>query len=288
MALHPMVSYAMPCGQPATAASKPKYRIELIDKVFAVLGAFTLERSELMLREIVETTGQSQSSAYRILANLIRHGVIERDDDTHRYRIGPRLHELGRLAYPQLCRVAAAALDPVRHEFGYTANLSVRAGEDVILAEVLNSTRPLSLTSSVGAREPLAATASGKCLLAFAPPGEGAALVDRLELRAWTPASITTPEALAAELDRVRARGYALDRGEFVSHGRCVAVPVFDRLGVCAAVSLSGPDDMLAPGRIEAIVGRLLEVGAAVSRDLGCVVGYPPLEHGRVPAGAPS
>jgi DNA-binding IclR family transcriptional regulator len=281
-----MVWCVMASGQPATAASAPKYRVELIDKVFALLGSFAPDRPELTLREIVETTGQSHSSAYRILVNLTRHGVLERDDDTHRYRIGPRLHELGSLAYGDLRRVVAPALGLLRDQFGYTANLSVRAGEEVILVEVLSSPRPFSLTSSVGAREPLAATASGKCLLAFAPPAERAALLKRVDLCAWTPTSITSPDAVAAELERVRARVWAIDEGEYVSHGRCVAVPLFDRLGaVCAAISLSGPDDMLAPGRLDAVAARLLDVGAAVSRELGCVAGYPPLERARQAAG---
>jgi DNA-binding IclR family transcriptional regulator len=275
--------------QPPAAPSAPQYRAALIDKVFAVLGAFTSDRSELTLREIVEATGQPQSSAYRILVNLVRHAVVQRDDDTHRYRLGPRLHELGSMACGDLRRVAAPTLEQLRNEFGYTANLGVRAGDEVILVEVLGSARPFSLTSSIGTREPLAATASGKCLLAFAPPAERAALVNRLELRGWTPASITAVEALAAELERVRARVYALDEGEYVSHGRCVAVPLFDRLGaICAAVSLSGPDDMLASGRLDAIAARLLEIGAAVSRELGCVAGYPPLERARPAAREPA
>src|SRR5579872_1996913 len=201
----------MATSQPAAPAGPAKYRIELIEKVFALLSAFTIDRCELTLRELVDATGQSQSGAYRILVNLTRHGVVQRDGETHRYRIGPRLHELGSLAYGDLRRVAAPALDRLRHEFGYTANLSVRAGDEVILVEVLGSARPFSLTSTVGAREPLAATASGKCLLAFAPFAERAALLDRLELRAWTPASITDAQALSAELARVRARAHALD-----------------------------------------------------------------------------
>ena len=62
--------------------------------------------------------------------------------------------------------------------------------------------------NSIGQRTPLHATSSGKVLLAWAD-ADALATVLKAGLERRTPATITDPEALCAELDRIRQRGWA-------------------------------------------------------------------------------
>src|SRR3546814_7650131 len=53
-----------------------------------------------------------------------------------------------------------------------------------------------------------------------------------------TPNTLTTPEALSAEFDRIRRYGYALDEQEIVQGLVCIAVPIQLEGHVIAAISL--------------------------------------------------
>jgi DNA-binding IclR family transcriptional regulator len=118
-------------------------------------------------------------------------------------------------------------------------------------------------------------------LLAFVSASDRDRLVSEIDFISYTPSTLTTPAALLAELAQVRERSYALDRGEYVSHGRCVAVPLFDhRARVCAALSLSGPEALLSREQFSRLIEAMTDVGARLSGELGCTEPYPvPDQH---------
>jgi IclR family acetate operon transcriptional repressor len=82
-----------------------------------------------------------------------------------------------------------------------------------------------------GVSQPAHAMADGKLLLAYLPPQERAYLYQVDGLRAYTPQTITDPDALEEELARIRERGYSLDKSERFEHTQGVAVPVLDLEG---------------------------------------------------------
>jgi len=226
-----------------TREGDTRYRIELVEKTFALLEAFRPDRRELTVREMVEATGQTQSSVYRIVANLARLGILDLDPATRRYRIGSKLYALGSLAVLDVRKLAMPQMELLRDRSGLTVSLSAahdRSGG--ILVEVLESREPYGVALAVGTREPLHCTASGKCELAHARRGQGEDPLAGLELTAFTANTLTDRDALEAELADVRRVGYAVDRGEWAEHVNCVAVPVFDRTGeLCGALSVSAP-----------------------------------------------
>jgi len=88
-------------------------------------------------------------------------------------------------------------------------------------------------------RDSAHALAMGKVVLALLEPGAVARYVAR-GLKSFTPTTITTPEALAAELEAVRRNGFAVDREEFDENFCCVAAPILDEQGrFAAALGLS-------------------------------------------------
>jgi DNA-binding IclR family transcriptional regulator len=95
--------------------------------------------------------------------------------------------------------------------------------------------------SKVAGRMPLHGPATGKAFLAFGPRS----LLDEVlaaPLRRITPYTVSTPQALLAEVERARERGYVEEREQarvgFVS----VAVPLYGTTGdVVAALSVTAP-----------------------------------------------
>ncbi len=84
---------------------------------------------------------------------------------------------------------------------------------------------------------------------------------------AQTEHTLTTPEALLADLARARKRGYATDDGEQEVGVRCVAVPV-DGAPASLAISVSGPSARVTTARVTDIAPILREVVAELAEHL--------------------
>ena len=79
-------------------------------------------------------------------------------------------------------------------------------------------------------------------MLAALAPDQFERVLERADLKALTPKSITSAELMRREIAEVRRAGIAFDDGEFDSELRCVGVPVRDFSGeVTGAIGISGP-----------------------------------------------
>ncbi|HEY2803848.1 MAG TPA: IclR family transcriptional regulator [Actinomycetota bacterium] len=238
--------------------------IESVDRALRLLQELGRHGSGVMLEELADATSLPKSSVHRTLAALRSRGFAFQQEDG-RYLAGS---ELLRVAFDFYDRVdVRVMLQPLllrlRDELNETVHLGVLEGADVVYLDKLESRHPLRLTSTIGGRNPAHCTAVGKALLAWTYPSEA-------ELRAWiaacrplgrrTPSSITDPVALAREMARIRADGFARDMEESEVGVRCIAAPVF--VGTSrprAAVSISAPRNRMSSSRIRAIVPLLVE-----------------------------
>ena len=101
---------------------------------------------------------------------------------------------------------------------------------------------PLRLNFHIGSRVPLHCTAIGKLFLAYLPERQRKALVTTLDLQRFTPNTITTAEALEAELDKIRGRGFSVDDEEYTAGVVCIAAPIFNAKDeVQAGVAIQSP-----------------------------------------------
>lgn len=254
-----------------------RYRIELVEKVVAILETFSRSEPELTLKEIVHLSGQTSSGAFRILANLVRLELVEYRDNG-RYRVAPKLFRIGSLAVADIRQLALPWMATVRNRTQYTTNLIIREGLATVLVELLESPRPFSMAATVGSLDPLHCTAAGKCLLAFAEPETRESLIKQLVLSRYTPQTLTRKSELRAQLEEVKSRAFATDRGEYERHAQCIAVPVFDRRdSVAAALSVTGPQGTLDEPACQEAVEALCNAARGLSSDMGCISqSYPP------------
>jgi DNA-binding IclR family transcriptional regulator len=169
-------------------------------------------------------------------------------------------------------REALPAMEALRDTTGETVQLSVLEGSDVVYVEQVPSSKPVRSVGTMGQRAPAHCVSGGLSQLALLPFERVRELLPN-PLPRPTAASIPSLERLAAELERVRERGYAINRGGFRhdvggvgtsvldAHGRAVAsinicVPLFrleelgvDRLGalvVRAAAEVSQGSSLAA------------------------------------------
>jgi DNA-binding IclR family transcriptional regulator len=122
----------------------------------------------------------------------------------------------------------------------------------------------------LGGAYPLHAGASSKALLASLPPEEIQTFFATQRLDPVTDRTITDPDALAGELELIRARGYAVSSGERQAGAASVAAPVLGRGGhLLAVISVCGPQD-----RFEPLTGRYAEMLLAAIVELSATIGH--------------
>jgi IclR family acetate operon transcriptional repressor len=243
----------------------------MLRKTMEVLSLFSLTRREIGVVEVAESLGRPKSTVSRWLAAMERAGFLQRDAESGRYRLSLRLAALGEVARQTttLQRTARPLLGWLAEQTGETANLTVLIGLEAVNVEVADSPRPVMHIGWVGRRLPIHATASGKALLAHA----GGALVTALLARGlerFTPETITEGDALRAELELVRARGYATVWAELEPDLAAVAAPVRDHRGVVvAAIAIGGPVSRCPRPQLDTLAVHVLQAGHELSEKMG-------------------
>jgi IclR family transcriptional regulator, acetate operon repressor len=217
------------------------------DRVLAVLAELAGHADGASLEELTRAVASPKPTVHRALAALCRFGFAARNGHG-RYVLGD---EFLRLAFahhearPDHLRIAPV-LTTLTERYGETAHYAVLDGHTVVYrAKVDPAAGALRLTSTVGGRNPVHSTAVGKLLLAYALADDDAvtAWVGDRVLAQRTPHTLTSAEALAAELRTIRAQGYAVDDQENEPGIVCLAVPVFltSPTRPSGAVSVSAP-----------------------------------------------
>lgn len=247
-----------------------------VQKALTVLEAVAVavqQRPEgATLSELGRAAGFTVSSTYRYLKPLLSFGLVSLDAERGRYRLGLRMVELAGICLQSinLRNVARPFAEELTRQTQETVYLGVPDGVEVVYLERIDSPLPVRPHTNLGGRNPLHSTALGKAMLAEDP--ELAARVMARPLSRRTPRTLTTMEALAADLDRTRVRGYAIDDLENESEVRCVGAAIKDFTGaVAGAISVSGPANRLSLERIISEIGPRVSAAAKdISRAMGC------------------
>jgi IclR family KDG regulon transcriptional repressor len=124
--------------------------------------------------------------------------------------------------------------------------------------------------SEVGKRGPLHA-GSSRILLAFAPEAVQTQLLAQ-RLNRFTPATRIDSTWIAADLQRIRSRGYLITSDEVVAGAVGIAAPVRDAAGsVVAVLHISAPSMRMRPPRPRNVLPQVLDAAARLSQALGAM-----------------
>jgi DNA-binding IclR family transcriptional regulator len=243
-------------------------RVAAVSRALAVMDALAAG-GELGTNELARRTGVNASTVSRLLATLAAAGYVDQAANG-RYRLGIRLVQLGNAVVDRLDlrELARPELEALVEAAGETATLSVAGGHEAVTVDFVQSPSSVQGVAQLGRPSVAHATATGKVLLAYTGAGlppEG--------LRRYTARTIADPRALAREIERVRARGWADAVGEREDDLAGIAAPVRGSRGELAAIiGVQGPTTRLdAKARATALV-PLLAAASALSGRLGYVV----------------
>jgi len=260
-------------GTAETAAPARDYSIAAVGRALDLLEALS-RIGPAPLAALAEEARCTRTAGFRLLRTLEARGFAIQDEARGMWRLGARWGVLGRAAVEQGALEATAM--PFLAALGKTSNenvyLRVRDGLESETIAIYQADAALRLYSEVGKRQPLHAGAS-RLLLAHAPEAvQTQVLAQRLSR--FTPATRTDSAWIAADLQRIRTRGYLLTTDEVVAGAASVSAAVRDASGqVVAVLSVGAPTMRMRPPRPRALLPLVLDAAAKLSRALGAAGG---------------
>jgi DNA-binding IclR family transcriptional regulator len=243
--------------------------VQSVDRALVILEVLA-RAGAAGVTEIAAELGVHKSTAFRLVATLESHRLVEQVGDRGKYRLGVGVLRLAGATTARLDVVqeARSVCRRLAADTGETVNVAVLSDSSALYLDQVAGSSALQSHNWVGQRIPLHATSNGKVLLAGLDPSVLDDLLD--DLAAYTPRTVTRSPDLRRELDRVRRQGWALAVDELEVGLAAAAAPIRDAAGdVVASMSVSGSTFRLTEERLEVVVQQLLEATLEVSHRLG-------------------
>ncbi|MET3660408.1 IclR family transcriptional regulator domain-containing protein [Aquamicrobium ahrensii] len=239
-------------------------------KGLAAIETFTAERPRQSISQVSAASGLDRATARRCLLTLAHLGYA--DYDGKFFTLTPRVLRLGTacLATMPLPQLVQPLLDALSEKIGESSSVSILDGDDIVYVARAAQKKVMSIALMPGSRLPAYCTSMGRALLAALPEDDARAILVAAPLAARTPHTLTDPDAILAELSRVKNQGYALIDQEVELGLRSIAVPLFSARGtVVAAVNVGVPATQVA---VEGLVPLYLQALRGLQSELRTVL----------------
>lgn len=229
-------------------ASRPKrsdpLMVQSVAKAFRVLTVFDKGRGSLTLSQIADLADLDVSSAQRFTHTLTQLGYLRKDPASRRFELSIKTLELA-YHYIRGSRLIDRAMPVLLHlskETEEAVSLTVLDGTEIVFVSRYLSRRMLNTDVISGSRLPAYCTSAGRAILSRMPDAAVRDILERSEIRKYTPATPTDKEELLARIDEARRIGYAAAFDEIYHGDASVAAPILGGDGeVVAAVSVAVP-----------------------------------------------
>lgn len=244
-----------------------------LEKGLALIELLAKSETPLGVTQIANRLATGKSGIHRILQMMKATGWI-RQTPKSEYECTLKLWELGlrqieridlrRLAAPYMRELASATQESI--------HLSILDGTDVLYLDKLDSPQAIRAYTHIGGRAPAYCVATGRALLAHA--NEAAVTAATHNMESFTTLTVTSPQKLRNELQQVRNRGYAINRGEWRGGVRGLAAPIFDASAhAIAAIGVAGPGERMTDASMRTYAPLVVAAARRISRDLGFAPG---------------
>ena len=230
-------------------------------KAVRVLNELSTSGTDLTVREVAQRAELDRATTYRLLQTLVESGIVTRDIQTRRYRLGLRVLdyaisvldtlEVRHISLSHLIELQRElVLDP--DEVERTIFVGVPDGPDVVMVETGWTRAAVPRGSKM--RFPAYASAAGRCMLAYLPPDQLQAALSSVSFEPRTPQTLITRADVEARIARIRQVGYDISDREVFSDLRAIAVPVLGRSG--AALGSIGVSVPATSSTVDALIER--------------------------------
>lgn len=207
-----------------------------------ILELISNESKGLTLSEIAIHLDIPITSVSDIIKALLDKEMIEIIDERSKvYGIGVKAYFIGNafISNSSIIDKAKDIIEQLGTQLNKTVFLGKEVNERITYVYKFEPKDTLISTCAIGSRTNIHCTSLGKALMAY--DEDLMKKVLSKELSSKTEYTITDPEVLKKDIEKVKVKGYAVDNREQSSHLICIGAPVFDdKSKVIAALSISG------------------------------------------------
>lgn len=209
-------------------------------KGLAVIETFTADTPRQSISEAAQRCGLDRATTRRCLLTLAYHGYA--DYDGKFFTLTPRILRLGTacLAAMPLPQIVQPSLDRLSAVTGESSSVAVLDGAEIVYVARAAQKKVMSISLMAGTRLPAYCTSLGRVLLAPLPEAQLDDILGTSPLTARTPFTLADPEAIKAEIARVREQGFAVIDQEVELGLRSIAVPLRNARGQVVAALNTG------------------------------------------------
>lgn len=237
---------------------------QTVDRALAVLGAVVMREGPVPLDQVASLVGLHRSVVYRLLRSLEAAGYMLRDAVAGGYSAGPVLLSMSVSIANRIDvrSVVRPAMERIVREFGETASLHLRSGNQRVCIEVVDGTHPVRRMVPIGEAHPLHAGETGRALLSGMTSAE-------LELVMATAANAgVDSDQLLADIEHVRAKGWFVGLGTRTPDVGSISIPIRGLDGALHALTVSGPASRWGDDNIMAALPKIEEILRPVKEQL--------------------
>ncbi|MGX2961644.1 IclR family transcriptional regulator [Peribacillus sp. JNUCC 23] len=218
--------------------------LKTVDVALTVIQMFTKNEPEWSGSELAHKMNLDHAKIYRILETFESRNFLQKDPITKKYSLGFAAWELGMAMYDRLN--VKEFIQPILEElFQQTEEsvfLTLLDKDEAVTFEAIEPDNKVKFSVTVGSRAPLYVGASYRSILAFMSEEFINSYLTKSELKQYTEKTMTNPEEIKRDLNKIRQQGWAVSEGEYTPDIIAIAVPVFDQHNkIIGSLTISGP-----------------------------------------------
>ena len=234
-----------------------------------ILESYTSSKQSWGVRELGRTLDINAATTYRLIATLADRGYLEKNPDTQKYHLGPKVVQLAANYSMQnsLIEISLRIFAKYESQFPYNFYVGVMNSDSVTYIAVYESRGPLKITTEVGQSVSLYSSALGRLLLSKESDEFIEDLLARKPIEKLTPLTVTSQKELMKQIRQIRKTGYAVNRGEIYEEIAAVAAPITGLDGtVLAGLSLSFPLHYVETKKID--LGEIIRLSQVIAEEI--------------------
>lgn len=262
-------------GHPETTMNEtnqkptPKRRqISSLVKGIRVLEAIVATGNGIKVSEIARSFDMPASNLSLFLNSLVDTGYVIRNPMDGKYYASEKIVHLAAAIDTRYKRLEICAHEVMQRLYAcHDENvlLAVLNHDRLQFISTLQSSRNIQILNNDNRSFIPHVTAAGKAILAFLPANLLETYLGRIQLERFTSKTVTDLTVIRRELETVRSRGYAINRGEFEAEVMAVAAPVFLRSSIEGSLGVQFPTFRHTEQDLEAYAGPIVDAARRIS-----------------------
>jgi DNA-binding IclR family transcriptional regulator len=258
-----------------SANSESRKGVKSVETAARILQTLAKLISYAPLKDIAAGTKIDSSRTYTYLVSLVRSGLVEQNQDTGMYRLGPEVRNLGLAALKSqdIHETISNAAVELRDKIGDTVYVAMWSIAGPVVVNWERGNRSLPVNINVGSIMPLLGTAMGQVFLAYMPKKDTRKEVkkelERLRLHK-SHLRLRTEKDVQDLTQMIMSDGLARFTGALIPDLSAIAAPVLARDGkIVAVIGVIGPDICTGSQIAKTAEKTLLSTTLKASNNLG-------------------